>query len=70
MPLIALTATADEATRADILGQLGITDARVFLSSFDRPNLSLEVRPAQKRNEQIIAHAKQHPGDVGIVYCL
>jgi ATP-dependent DNA helicase RecQ len=52
--VVALTATADEATREDILKQLELPQARTFLSSFDRPNLLLEVRPAQKRIEQII----------------
>ena len=48
-PIMALTASADQATREDIAAQLGISKARLFISSFDRPNIDLEVRPGQKR---------------------
>lgn len=70
VPVIALTATADKVTRRDILKQLSIEDAEVFLSSFDRPNLSLEVRPGRKRIEQIISYVKEKQGESGIIYCL
>ena len=70
LPMIALTATADRATREDICAQLGIPWARTFLSSFDRPNLSLDVRPGQKRMEQILAFLSTKPGESGIIYCL
>lgn len=70
VPLIALTATADATTRNDMVQQLGITDAKVFLSSFDRPNLSLTVRPWQKRIEQIANIIATKPWESGIIYCL
>lgn len=69
-PLIALTATADRSTQDDIADQLGIAHAQKFISSFDRPNLHLEVRPGQKRNEQILAFLDKHPLESGIIYCL
>lgn len=69
-PLIALTATADRSTQEDIAEQLGIPDAKKYISSFDRPNLYLDVRPGQKRNEQILAFLEQHPFESGIIYCL
>lgn len=69
-PVVALTATADQATREDILKQLELPMARTFLSSFDRPNLSLEVRPAQKRIEQIIDIIQKNKWESGIIYCM
>jgi ATP-dependent DNA helicase RecQ len=70
VPIMALTATADKATRTDILNQLGISHAKTYLASFDRPNLSLTVRAAQGRIETIIGLIKQAPNESGIVYCL
>ena len=70
IPIIALTATADKLTRKDILEKLHLQAPSVFISSFDRPNLSLEVRPGQKRVEQILSFVKSHPKQVGIIYCL
>jgi len=69
-PIIALTATADKATRQDIVEQLQMPDADQFISSFDRKNIELEVRPADARAKQIISFIKKHPGQSGIVYCL
>ncbi|WP_282085875.1 DNA helicase RecQ [Aquimarina algiphila] len=69
-PVIALTATADKATRQDICDQLNIPNAIQHLASFDRKNLSLEVRPGNKRIEQIINFLKDKPNDCGIIYCL
>lgn len=69
-PVIALTATADKATRQDILDQLQISDATQFITSFDRKNISLEVRPANNRVAQIIDFIKKKPDQSGIIYCL
>ena len=70
-PVIALTATATDKVRADIKKSLGITDAKEFKSSFNRPNLYYEVRPKTNEiNKQIIRFIKQNPGKSGIVYCL
>jgi ATP-dependent DNA helicase RecQ len=70
VPLIALTATADKVTRRDILTQLGVPEAEVFIASFDRPNLSLTVLPSQKRIQRIEAFLRKHEAQPGIVYCL
>jgi ATP-dependent DNA helicase RecQ len=69
-PIIALTATADKATRQDIVEQLQVPDADQFISSFDRENIELEVRPADGRANQIVRFIKQRPNEAGIVYCL
>ena len=69
-PFIALTATADKATRQDIAKQLNILDAKQFVSSFDRKNISLTVLPANKRIDQIINFIQSKPKDSGIIYCL
>ena len=70
VPVIALTATADRLTRQDIVKQLGLAEPEIFIASFDRPNLSLEVRPGQRKKEQIIRFVKERPDQSGIVYCL
>ena len=69
-PIIALTATADKATREDILNQLNISNAKQFITSFDRKNISLEVRLADKRVAQIIRFINERKQEFGIVYCL
>jgi ATP-dependent DNA helicase RecQ len=69
-PILALTATADKATRTDICDQLNLNNPRTFVASFDRENLSLEVRPALDRVKQIIDFIKSKPNESGIVYCL
>ncbi len=69
-PILALTATADKATRTDISNQLNLKNPAVFISSFDRKNLSLEVRPALDRVKQIIDFISEKPTESGIVYCL
>ena len=69
-PVVALTATADKATREDILTQLGLPDADRHVASFDRPNISLEVRSAQDRIVQIVKFVKERPNTSGIIYCL
>lgn len=70
VPIVALTATADKATRQDILNQLNIPDAQQFITSFDRKNISLEVRPSAKRLQQIIEFINKRPNQSGIIYCL
>ncbi|WP_316927709.1 DNA helicase RecQ [Ochrovirga pacifica] len=69
-PLVALTATADKATREDIVQQLNIVEAQQNISSFNRANLSLEVRPGQERVKQLLDFLKSKPNESGIVYCL
>ncbi len=69
-PIAAFTATADGATQQDIISQLNILDAKVHLSSFDRKNLYLEVRPGNDRVNQIIKFLKTRPDESGIIYCL
>ncbi|TVT43651.1 DNA helicase RecQ [Hymenobacter setariae] len=69
-PIIALTATADRLTQRDIKTQLNLHEPRVFLSSFDRPNINLVVRPGQDRLGQILDFIGRHPNDAGIIYCL
>lgn len=69
-PVVALTATADKVTRKDILSQLNIENSQVFISSFDRPNLSLTVVPARDRIQKIVQFIEKHKSQCGIVYCL
>ena len=73
VPIMALTATADKITRGDILKQLNITGAQEFISSFDRPNLSLSVKRGYKAAEKmhfILNFIKARPMEAGIIYCL
>lgn len=70
VPVLALTATADKLTRKDIAQQLHLSDPAVFVASFDRPNISLTVRPGQRRFEQLSEFLKKRPGQSGIIYCL
>ncbi|TDP02941.1 DNA helicase RecQ [Flavobacterium sp. 245] len=69
-PILALTATADKATRVDITKQLNLKNPKTFVASFDRANLSLEVRPALDRVKQIIDFVENKPNESGIIYCL
>jgi ATP-dependent DNA helicase RecQ len=69
-PLIALTATATPKVQMDIQKNLGMTDATVFRSSFNRPNLYYELRPKHNIDHDIIRFIKQHEGKSGIIYCL
>lgn len=70
-PIIALTATATDKVRSDIKRNLGITDAKDFKSSFNRPNLYYEVKAKSKDSEkEIIKFIKQNSGKSGIIYCL
>ncbi|WP_438695900.1 DNA helicase RecQ [Tenacibaculum discolor] len=69
-PIVALTATADKATQQDILEQLAVPYATQFISSFNRENIALEVRPANDRVQQIIKFIQKRPNEAGIIYCL
>lgn len=70
VPVVALTATADKLTRKDIVDQLKLEEPEIFIASFDRPNLSLEVRPGQQRLQQIEDFVRKHPKQAGIIYTL
>ena len=69
-PIIALTATATPKVQSDIIKNLGMTDAVVFKSSFNRPNLYYEIRDKSDPKRDIIRYIKQNPGKSGIIYCL
>jgi ATP-dependent DNA helicase RecQ len=70
VPRIALTATADTLTRADIVERLQLQDARLFLSSFDRPNISYTIVEKTQATQQLLRFiSNEHRGDAGIVYC-
>ena len=69
-PLIALTATATPKVQMDIQKNLGMSDASVFKSSFNRPNLYYEIRPKHDVDREIIRYINQHEGKSGIIYCL
>ena len=70
VPRIALTATADQATRNEILSRLGLGAARVFLSSFDRPNIRYTVVEKDNAKKQLLGFLAGRRGQAGIVYCL
>jgi ATP-dependent DNA helicase RecQ len=70
VPRIALTATADPTTREDIIERLGLEQARVFTTSFDRPNISYSIVERDKPRDQLLAFLAAHKGSSGIVYCL
>lgn len=70
VPRIALTATADQATRNEMLQRLGLTEARVFLSSFDRPNIRYTVVEKDNAKKQLLGFLAGRQGQAGIVYCL
>ena len=69
-PIIALTATATPKVQSDIIKNLGMTNATVFKSSFNRPNLYYEIRDKSDPKRDIIKYIRQHPGRSGIIYCL
>jgi ATP-dependent DNA helicase RecQ len=71
VPRIALTATADVATRKEIIERLHLRDARLFLSSFDRPNIRYRIAEKETPRKQLLSFIRdEHPGHSGIVYCL
>jgi ATP-dependent DNA helicase RecQ len=70
VPIIALTASADEITRKDIIKQLNLQKPLVLISSFDRANIKYFVQPKQSVLNHIIQYLNEHPNDSGIIYCL
>jgi ATP-dependent DNA helicase RecQ len=70
VPRVALTATADPHTREDIVERLGLVDARVFTTSFDRPNIAYEIVERDQPRQQLLRFLSGHKGNSGIVYCL
>ena len=73
VPIMALTATADKITKADIIEQLHLQKPEIFISSFDRPNLSLDVRrgyAAKEKQRTILNLIRRHRGESGIIFCL
>lgn len=73
VPYIALTATADKATRNEIENKLGLDKPQTFLSSFDRPNICLSVKgnkPKKKKLAEMVSYIKNRPSESGIIYCL
>jgi ATP-dependent DNA helicase RecQ len=70
VPMVAMTATADPQTRADIISQLGIREATVFVAGFDRPNITYTVIPKQKPAAQLDAFLRNRRDEAGIVYAL
>ncbi len=70
VPRIALTATADTATREEMRVRLGLTEARVFVASFDRPNIRYLIVEKDNPRKQLLGFLANHKGEAGIVYCL
>ncbi|MUO79063.1 DNA helicase RecQ [Agrobacterium vitis] len=70
VPRMALTATADPHTRDDIIDKLGLQSAKVFTTSFDRPNIAYEIVERDQPRQQLLRFLARHEGESGIVYCL
>lgn len=72
IPFLALTATADPATRNDIIQQLGLQSPRIIIGNFDRPNIKLSVRRGHSKDDklqEVVDFIEDHPNEVGIIYC-
>jgi len=71
IPRVALTATADDATRGEIISRLGLENAEKFVSGFDRPNIYYQITPKKKAKDQLLSFIRsKHADEAGIVYCL
>ncbi|QED23055.1 RecQ family ATP-dependent DNA helicase [Candidatus Deianiraea vastatrix] len=70
IPRLALTATADVLTRKEIITKLGLGSGKIFLSSFDRPNIKYNIIPKDNANAQLIHFLNKHKGEAGVVYCM
>lgn len=71
VPCIALTATADERTRKEIVKRLGLQQAKIYISGFDRPNIQYRITQKDNQRQQLLAFLRsEYPDDAGIVYCL
>ena len=70
IPLIALTATADDLTKQDIINKLHFTEFKVFENSFNRPNIYYYVKPKSNYYDELVNYLNQHKDDSGIIYCL
>lgn len=70
VPRVALTATADPTTRADLIERLGLEDAETFISSFDRPNIGYSIVERTNARGQLLDFLGRHKGESGIIYCL
>jgi ATP-dependent DNA helicase RecQ len=70
VPRLALTATADKVTQADIIERLALGEAKVFATSFDRPNITYTIVERDNARQQLLSFLARHKGDSGIVYCL
>ncbi|EQC50489.1 DNA helicase RecQ [Bacteriovorax sp. DB6_IX] len=69
VPMMALTATADQKVRDDIIANLHLKEVREFVSSFDRANIRYEIRPKDNGTKQLLEFLKEHEGETGIIYC-
>ncbi|TCT02422.1 DNA helicase RecQ [Aquabacter spiritensis] len=70
VPRVALTATADGPTRREIVERLGLEEGKVFLASFDRPNIRYRIAPKIQPRQQLRTFLDAHPGEAGIIYCM
>jgi ATP-dependent DNA helicase RecQ len=69
-PIIALTATADVPTRNEIINKLHLENSKLFISSFDRPNIKYNITPKDNPNKQLIEFLIQHKNEAGVIYCM